>query len=293
MRHSVEVQLRRFLGGLLLLPVGAGSAAAQRTMGTIAGDFSNGVTDILYVWSSPVRADWRDWAAAGLAGAIVVAAGVADRDLNRWIVANPSSAAIRGLEPFREGQDLPVVDLGSPKRLLPASGALYLVGFIANSRAVRDAALGCASAQQAQAGIQSLALQIVQRNRPLTAEGDAYDVGWGSGPWERHSFFSGHMSTVMSCVSYWNERFHMGRVEPVLYVIAAGVGLGRMADQRHWASDVVAGTIFGYAVGTTVGRRARKRGEREDSAPIRAGVLDGAYLTGGPGGMMVGWQVAF
>jgi hypothetical protein len=39
----------------------------------------------------------------------------------------------------------------------------------------------------------------------------------------------------MPCVSYWNERFHMGAAEPVLYTVALGVGVGRMADQRHWA----------------------------------------------------------
>jgi hypothetical protein len=44
-----------------------------------------------------------------------------------------------------------------------------------------------------------------------------------------------HAANVMPCVSYWNERFHMGAAEPVLYTVALGVGFGRMADQRHWA----------------------------------------------------------
>jgi hypothetical protein len=103
----------------------------------------------------------------------------------------------------------------------------------------------------------------------------------------------------MSCVSYWNERFHMGAAEPMLYALALGVSLGRMADQRHWASDVAFGTLFGHAVGTTVGRRARKRAERaersarEQGALPRSGMLDGAYVTGGSGVLTVGWQRAF
>jgi hypothetical protein len=103
----------------------------------------------------------------------------------------------------------------------------------------------------------------------------------------------------MPCVSYWNERFHMGAAEPVLYTVALGVGFGRMADQRHWAWDTAFGSHFGYAVGATVGRGARKRAERAeraergDGAPSGTGMLDHAYLTADTDGVTVGWQIAF
>jgi membrane-associated phospholipid phosphatase len=293
MRHGTVRLFQRLLPGLILLASSARDAGAQRTLRTIGSDVANGVGDMLYVFSSPVRANGRDWARAGLAGGIVVVAGLADRELNRWMVDNPSSVAMDGLKPFREDQDVPFVDLGSPKRLLPVTGAAYVIGFIADSRALRDAAMGCASAHQGVAAIQSLALHVVQRERPLTADGDPYDMTWGSGPWDRHSFFSGHASNVMSCVSYWNERFEMGAAEPALYAIALGIGLGRMADQRHWASDIAAGTILGYAVGSTAGRRARKRAERESGAASTTSLLDGTYVGSAAGGVRVGWQRTF
>jgi hypothetical protein len=167
------------------------------------------------------------------------------------------------------------------------------VGFVADSRAIRDAAVGCTSAQQAQAGIQQVVLHIVQRERPLTADGDPFDMGWGLGPWDRHSFYSGHMSTIMSCVTYWNERFDMGWVEPALYTFAVGIGLGRMADQRHWASDIAAGTVLGYAVGKTVGRRVTKRAKLERGETVRTSVLDQAYFTAGERGVTAGWRIEF
>ena len=293
MPHSVPSCLRSSVLGLLLLVSFAGSASGQRSAATFGRDVSNGVGDMLHVWSSPLRADGGDWARAGLAGAFVVAVGLADRDINRWMVRHPSSAAMDGLRPFREGEDVPLVDLGSPKRILPIAGSLYVVGFVANSRAIRDAAVGCASALQAQAGIQSVALQVVQRERPLTSEGDPFDVEWGSGPWDRHSFFSGHASNVMSCVGYWTSRFEMGRAKPVLYALAVGIGLGRMADERHWASDIAAGSIFGYAVGTAVGRRARSRAERDSVAPTTAHRGGSPYVSGGRRAARVGWQYAF
>jgi membrane-associated phospholipid phosphatase len=296
MRRSIAWAFRKLLPGLLLVPAGAGSADAQRTLRTIGKDVANGVADILYVWSAPARAEGRDWAGAGLAAAVVLAAAAADRDVHRWIVDHPSSVVMDGIKPFREGRDVPLVHLGSSQRIQPLAGALYLVGFLADSRALRDAAMGCTAALQAQGIVHSLTLHVVQRERPLTSDGDPHDFAWGDGPWERHAFYGGHAANVMACVSYGNERFHMDAAEPVLYTLALGVALGRMADQRHWASDIAVGTLVGHAVGTTVGRRARKRAERverEKGAPPGTGMLDRAYVTGGAGGVTIGWRTAF
>jgi membrane-associated phospholipid phosphatase len=296
MPYGVAGPLRRLLPALLLLPLLGATAHAQRTFRTIGRDVGAGVSDMLYVWGAPARGDRRDWAGAGLAAAAVLAAGAADRSVNRWVVAHPSSAAIDALRPFREGEDVPLVDLGSPRRIHPLAGALYLAGFVADSRDLRDAGMGCATALQAQATVHALVLEAVQRERPLTAAGDPYDVGWGGGPWERHAFYSGHAANVMSCVSYWNGRVRLGAAEPVLYALALGIGLARMPDQRHWASDIVTGSVLGYAVGTTAGRRGRRRAERDRGArgaERGAGLVDGAYLTGGAGGATLGWRLAF
>jgi len=159
--------------------------------------------------------------------------------------------------------------------------------------------MGCTAALQAQGIVHSLTLHLVQRERPLTADGDPHDFAWGHGPWARHSYYGGHSANIMACVSYGNERFHMGAAEPVLYTLALGVALGRMADRRHWASDVAVGTLFGHAVGTTVGRRARRRAERGDGAdrehgaPARSSMLDRAYLSVGAGRVTVGWRTTF
>jgi hypothetical protein len=68
-----------------------------------------------------------------------------------------------------------------------------------------------------------------------------------------------------------------------------------MADQRHWASDVATGVILGYAIGRTVGHRARMRVEHADraaAAPPRAGALDGVYVAGGTSATL-GWRRTF
>jgi membrane-associated phospholipid phosphatase len=44
-----------------------------------------------------------------------------------------------------------------------------------------------------------------------------------------------------------------------------------IAGDRHWTSDVVAGALFGYGIGSSVGAsfRRRARGERDDARAIR------------------------
>ena len=294
MRGDLAGSLRVLIAALLFLPLSP--AGAQRTLGTIGGDLKNGVGDMLHVWSAPARGDSRDWSDASAAAVVVLAVATTDRDVHRWMLEHPSSVVMKGVAPFREGKKVPLNDFGAGQWIQPFAWALYLVGFAADSRALRDAAIGCASAQQAQTAVHSLVLYAVQRERPLTSANDPYEFGWGQGPWRRHAFYGGHAANVMSCASYWSERFHMGAAEPVLYTIALGVGLGRMADQRHWASDTAFGMLFGYAVGTTVGRRARKRAQRESGvAPaVGTGMLDHAYLTGAAGGgVALGWRAAF
>ena len=66
-------------------------------------------------------------------------------------------------------------------------------------------------------------------------------------------------SLWMTCATVWNQRFDLGVGEPVLYVVATGIALGRTVDGAHWTSDTVAGLIVGYAIGTLVAERQKAR----------------------------------
>ena len=274
----------------------ASSADAQRTLKSVGRDFEYGLRDILHVWASPLRADRDEWMTFAASAAVVGATLVIDDDVQRAMARHPRSAFMRGLEVFREGHKTGLIDLGSGKRLQPISGVLYLLGFAFDSRALRDAGMGCASTQQANILVHHGSYAIISRERPLTANGDQYDIELGAGPWREHSFYGGHAGNIMGCVTYWNERFDLGPAEPVLYLVAIGVGLGRVADQRHWLSDTFTGMLVGHAFGGVFGRRARARA---DGAPPQAlGPFGGELLlsTGRSSGeqtVVVGWRRAF
>lgn len=274
----------------------ASSADAQRTLKSVGRDFENGIRDILHVWASPLHADRDEWVTFAASAAFVGATLVIDDDVQRAMARHPRSTFMRGLEVFREGHNTGLIDLGSGKRLQPLSGVLYLLGFAFDSRALRDAGMGCASTQQANILVHHGSYAIISRERPLTANGDQYDIELGAGPWREHSFYGGHAGNIMGCVTYWNERFDLGPAEPVLYLVAIGVGLGRIADQRHWLSDTFTGMLVGHAFGRVIGRRARARangGPAQASGPFGGDLL---LSTGGSSGgqtVVIGWHRAF
>ena len=273
----------------------ASSADAQRTFKSIGKDLELGVRDILYVWASPLHADRDEWATFAASVALVGATSLLDDDVDRAMTRHPRSAFMRGLEPFREEHNTELFNLGSGKRLQPISGVLYLLGFAFDSRALRDAGIGCASTQQANILVHHGSYALISRERPLTANGDQYDIKLGTGPWRRHSFYGGHAGNIMGCVTYWNERFHMGPVEPVLYLLAIGVGLGRVADQRHWFSDTVTGMLVGHAFGRVIAHRARARaaGPGQARGPLGGDIHLGSTGSSGGQTFVIGWSRAF
>lgn len=290
---------------LMLLLVGLFVAAptrapAQRTLRTIGTDLKNGFGDIWYIWSSPFHASGRDWTIAAASFGAFGLTSLADDEINRWILRNPDSAPINALDPWRVGADVPLADLGSGKLLQPIVGVTYLAGFILDKPAIRDAAIGCAASQQANSLVRSVVYRVVGRTRPDSLPFDQYSFDVPGGKWIEHSFFGGHAANAVGCATFLSERFELGLLEPAFYVLAAGVAFGRMADQAHWTSDTMLGTIFGYAIGKNIARRslarARSRGatpESEDASNAHDDASSRWYVTNGAAGVVIGWRRVF
>jgi membrane-associated phospholipid phosphatase len=66
----------------------------------------------------------------------------------------------------------------------------------------------------------------------------------------------------MSCASFLGHRFSLGVAEPLPYMYSTAIGLGRMADGRHWFSDTMAGALMGFAIGRTVANRQLARASK-------------------------------
>jgi len=281
---------------LVLALTAATTASAQVTLRNTGREFGDALGDVLHIWISPVQADRRDWISA-----IGVAAGGAallpvDNQVDSWIVRHPNAAILRAVVPFDE--DHPNLgDLSTGQRLLPISAVLLVSGMVSDNRKLREAGWGCLSVWQASSTIRAAVYAGVSRERPSIAEGDQYAVTTPGGEWAYHSFFGGHAANAWACTTFWNSRFHMGLLEPVLYAGAAGITFSRMKDRRHWASDTWIGIAAGYAMGRSVAaryaQRESRREQKKEVEPIRASFLEGLSLAPTRGGITVGWSGVF
>ncbi len=250
----------------------------------------------LHIWVSPFRAEGRDWISA-----LGVAAGAAallpvDDQVDSWIVRHSNAAIVRAVSPWDENHPN-LGDLSTGQRLLPISVALLVPGMISDNRKLREAGWGCLSAWQASSTIREAVYAGISRERPSIAEGDQYAITTPGGEWEYHSFFAGHATNAWACTSFWNSRFHLGALEPILYAGATGITLSRMKDRRHWASDTWVGIAAGYAMGRSVAaryaRREAKRNAKPEAEPIRASFLEGLSVAPTRGGLALGWSGIF
>jgi len=128
--------------------------------------------------------------------------------------------------------------------LMSANGALYAYGFVADdARARRYAITGFMST-----GISGLVTTALKhtfgRERPFQNQGN---WKWFSGG---TSFVSAATTPAFALAAtlseYADNRWY---VAVPAYGVAAAVGLGRMAEDAHWLSDVVGSALLG--VGTT------------------------------------------
>ncbi len=133
-------------------------------------------------------------------------------------------------------------------------GGFYIYGLAAKDNKARQIALG---------GVQALILttlttqvfkHITHRHRPYqdTPPNPRLWEGPFTG-WEYTSFVSGHTSRAFALASLFSSIYKDKIWVGILsYGIATGVGLSRIYENEHWASDVLIGAALGYAIGKTI-----------------------------------------
>jgi membrane-associated phospholipid phosphatase len=78
-----------------------------------------------------------------------------------------------------------------------------------------------------------------------------------SNQWNYTSFPSGHSTFAFATATTFSSMSKKKMVPIIAYSIASGVALSRIHDQKHWASDVLAGAAIGTAFSLTVNKPFR------------------------------------
>jgi len=144
---------------------------------------------------------------------------------------------------------------GSGLYTIPLLGIIYLTGH--NNNRHKKVALTGLKAFLLTGGATVVAKHLFHRHRPYQDEPPNPKLWEGPLEWggQYTSFPSGHTSTAFAVASVltsgYKDKLWVGITS---YSVATLVGLSRIHDGDHWASDVLAGAALGTFIGTTLSR---------------------------------------
>jgi len=291
---------RSIVFGAALLVGFPGAVHAQSVGKMLEYDVRNGVVDMVSVWATPFRGSGRDWLTTfGVIGASAAISPV-DDNVDRWALAHRNESAWSALKELREGGAA-----YSGKTITPVVAGLYVIGLATKSTHIRDGVWGCAASYASSSIVRTYVFyETIGRQRPdplkghqpvpiPSKQGDQYKFrAFPGATWGLHSLPAGHIANIASCAGFLANRFEMGYAEPLVYLVTAGVGMGRILDRRHWTSDTMIGAVFGYAVGKEVALRSLRRREGA-KREADASEPQGFFVAPAAGGVGMGWQWSF
>ena len=169
--------------------------------------------------------------------------------------------------------------------------AMYLTGLFAQDTKLQITGLALTQSLALTLGMQTALKMVTGRALPgIVTELDhtrnsRTDDFSGEFDWVSPNFIggwpSGHTANAFAAAGTLSEIYHDNlAVQIGVWTYAALMGLG-MSISVHWASDVFAGALMGYAIGKTVGKSFRKLREETD------GNKPSLYVTGNTVGIII------
>lgn len=212
--------------------------------------------DAWHIVGAPLRWDGQNWLWAG--GAILGVGAVSLAD-----------TSIRNLaQRHRSGTSNAIAEFFNPfglKAKYAVMGGFYLTGLIVRDERAKAVALDALAARLIASGIvTSTFMGVVGRSRPWE-DGRPYVFRPFGGS---TSFPSGHVTAAFAFASTIAAHYDQLWVKVLTYGVATGVGLARINDNAHFASDVAAGALIGTLVGNAVVRFNRAQRGRLRFVPL-------------------------
>jgi membrane-associated phospholipid phosphatase len=141
--------------------------------------------------------------------------------------------------------------IGSPFFVFPAIGVGYLAGRLTHSPSLTRLSVRAGTTVVVASGITTALKYSIGRTRPFHGgDSDQFHPFSGS-----TSFPSGHTTLAFALATVIADETKDSWSDVALYSAAALTGFARMNDDRHWASDVLAGALIGHLTARWVDRR--------------------------------------
>lgn len=228
--------------------------------------------------------------AAGYTG-LTIAMFPADRAIARRLQDSTTQAS-RALK----NASVAVQYFADPGSLV-LSASLYGVGRIGHWKGVADLGLHSTEAIVISGLVTGFIKDAAGRARPYVAgDTNAHDFGFGRGLTKGggyQSFPSGHATVAFaaaSVVTSETQRSHPKAawvVGTVMYSVATLVGVSRVYNNAHWASDVAGGA----AIGTFSGLKVVRYSHGHTNNPIDRWLLGAEVMPAPDGRLAIGWSM--
>ena len=227
--------------------VAAGEEPAKPTRSFFPALFHNLGDDIKHI----PRRNSMYWLAAGTAASLAI--HPADDYLNNHLSTSDTAKNV-----FKAGKYI-----GSFPVLFGTSVTTYIVGRSRSSRRGQHLGMDLIESTLLAEGITELAKVAVRRERPIRDDGTR-----AAG----YSFPSGHAAATFAAATVLQQHLGWKWAVPT-YLTASYVAMSRIAEDRHWASDVMAGATEGIIVGRSVTWHGRNFYASPMLLPRGAGIM--------------------
>ena len=214
-------------------------------------------SDIKQEFTKPFHMKRRDWVNLGKFALVEVALGFADESIQKNVYAlRNRSAGVRNVGGF-------ITRFGGVYEFA-GLGAFGLYGILAKSEKVKTTTLLATQSVITAVLAEALIKTIAGRTRPnfypdnVEAEpkflGPLGKTGRASnGSKSNSSFPSGHTTAAFSAATVFAVEYKNKPYIPIIaYSAATLVALSRLTENKHWATDLVAGAALGYLNGRQV-----------------------------------------
>jgi len=271
-RQSDSRMKRRGAGvlafGIFLFGMSGGAAGLaqekaddNRINGAFLSRFGRDITGVI---TSPARWDRGDLltlAAVSGTGLLLMAF---DQEIRDQVQERRTASSDKAASVFTA--------FGNGAALLGLSAALYAAGEIGHDDGLRKTALLSLESLTMASLLVWMTKFLAGRARPYSGEssGSFHPFALESEHW---SLPSGHSAAAFSVATTIAMQSRSVLVDIAAYTMACLVGISRVHDNKHWASDVFLGSVLGYFVSREIVRLNRPEAKKTLSV--------GLYYSGG------------
>ncbi len=137
-----------------------------------------------------------------------------------------------------------------------AAGGILVTGLITHNEHATDTGIRSAEASVDSVLLYAALKAVLARQRPYTggAEGRFFSGNWTAG-----SFPSGHATLAWTLATVMAHEYPNRPMRLLMYGAATAVSTTRVTGGVHFPSDVFAGSVIGFGVGTFVSHKDRQK----------------------------------